>query len=169
MHKNKIQYKYRGILLTSYKTTSHYQKKWGVVYVDINIWQLFLSVYSICCHLDSSLFQIFPLSITYTVSFFGVYDFSLRMILQSILAIYIHWQLQATPQTGRWNKLRTREVKPLTEYHQTDTNIHPKPPFEPLCKRKNLPTSDSPPQCCSRKIWVQPQFRVQTNPKRPTT
>ena len=44
-----------------------------------------------------------------------------------------HWHLQTIPQTGRWDKLRTREVKPSTEYHQTDvrchqTNIHPKPP-----------------------------------------
>ena len=60
---------YRGILLTSYKTTSHYQKKWGNVHVDVDIWSLFLSVYSICCHLDSLLFQIFPLNITYNVSF----------------------------------------------------------------------------------------------------
>ena len=39
---------------------------------------------------------------------------------------------------------------------------------EEFFQRGNLPTSDSPLKCCSRKIRIQPQFRIQTNRKKPS-
>ena len=46
--------------------------------------------------------------------------------------------IQAVPQARQRDQLRTREVQPPTKHHKTDTHVNPKPPIQPLRKRRNL-------------------------------